>query len=141
MVSPSSTILTERQVEVLELRREGHTQQEVAEKLGTTDANVSAIERAGKENIEKARRTLELIQTISSPVRIQIEQGTSFEAMVDHIYAKADETGTKLAYCRPELHSHLFGMLQDQAEQNDIVRAVEVGITREGDVKVFVDED
>ncbi|MGM0590756.1 MAG: sigma factor-like helix-turn-helix DNA-binding protein, partial [Halobacteriota archaeon] len=55
MVSAGSTTLTERQVEVLELREQGYTQREVADRLGTTDSNVSAIERAAEQNVEKAR--------------------------------------------------------------------------------------
>jgi DNA-binding protein, Tfx family len=63
MVSAESTTLTERQVEVLELREQGQTQQELADHFGTTDSNISAIERAAEQNIEKARRRLELVRT------------------------------------------------------------------------------
>ena len=64
MVSAAPTVLTERQVEVLKLREQGQTQQEVAEQLGTTDSNISAIERAAEQNVTKARRTLALVRTI-----------------------------------------------------------------------------
>jgi Uncharacterized protein conserved in archaea len=41
MVSAESTTLTERQVEVLELREQGQTQQELADHFGTTDSNIN----------------------------------------------------------------------------------------------------
>lgn len=139
MVSSNTTTLTERQVEILGLREEGHTQQEVAEMLGTTDSNVSAIERAAKQNVEKARRTLELIQALRSPVRFDAERGTTFDELVDEVYRHGDETGTKIAYCRPELYAHLYGILEEYADQNRLEESVKVGLTREGDVKVFAD--
>ncbi|WP_251343754.1 Tfx family DNA-binding protein [Haloplanus halophilus] len=140
MVSAASTTLTERQVEVLELREAGHTQREVAEMLGTTDSNVSAIERAAEKNVEKARETLDLIRVVRSPVRFTVEAGTTFDALVDRVYERGDETGTKLAYCRPELYTHLFGRLEAHTTRNRLDTAVELGLTRDGDVTVFAPE-
>ena len=137
MVSATSTTLTERQVEVLELREAGHTQREVAEMLGTTDSNVSAIERAAEDNVEKARGTLELLRVVRSPVRFTVEEGTSFDELVDRVYERGEETGTKLAYCRPELYTHLFGRLEEYTTRNRLDAGVEIGLTRDGDVKVF----
>ncbi|WP_251330232.1 Tfx family DNA-binding protein [Haloplanus pelagicus] len=140
MISATSTTLTERQVEVLELREAGHTQQEVAEMLGTTDSNVSAIERAAEENVEKAHGTLELLRVVRSPVRFAVEAGTSFDELVDQVYERGDETGIKLAYCRPELYTHLFGRLEEHTVKNRLETAVEFGLTRDGDVTVFAPE-
>lgn len=140
MVSAESTTLTERQVEVLELREQGLTQREVADRLGTTGSNVSAVERAAERNVEQARRTLGLIRTIRSPVRLTVESGTTFDEMVDTVYERGDEDGVKIAYCRPELYAHLFGQLEGLTTQNRLDAEVEIGLTREGDVKVFVDE-
>ncbi|MFB6256963.1 MAG: Tfx family DNA-binding protein [Haloplanus sp.] len=141
MASADSTILTERQVEVLELREQGLTQRAVAERLGTTGSNVSAVERAAESNVEQARRTLGLIRTIRSPVRLTVDAGTSFDALVDAVYERGDEDGVKIAYCRPELYAHLFGQLESHTTRNRLDDDVEVGLTRDGEVKVFVDEE
>jgi hypothetical protein len=140
MVPTDSTALTERQVEVLELREQGKTQAEVADRLGTTDSNVSAIERAAERNVEKARRTLELIRTIRSPVRFPVPPGTSFDELVVDVYANGDEAGVKISYCRPELYAHLYGALEDRTDQNELKERVVVGITNEGEVRVFTEE-
>lgn len=137
MVSTESTTLTDRQVEVLELREAGYTQQEVADQLGTTASNVSAVERAAKTNVEKARRTLDLVRTIRSPVRFAVDAGRSFDDLVDRIYDEGDRSGTKVAYSRPELYSHLYGRLENHTERNQLVAPVEIGLTHDGDVKVF----
>lgn len=141
MVSAESTSLTERQVTVLKLREEGHTQREIAERLGTTDSNVSAIERAARDNVERARRTLELVRTLATPVRFTVEADTEFEELIDEIYARGNESGTKVDYCRPDLYTHLYGALEGHIDGNRITSPVEVGITGEGNVKVFPGEE
>lgn len=140
MISAESTILTERQVKVLELREKGQTQQEVADQLGTTDSNISAIERAAEQNIEKARRTLELVQTVRSPIQFSVSSGTSFDDLVASVYSHADEAGIKIAYCRPELYTHLYGVLEECTNQNELKTTIDVGITNDGEVKVFTED-
>jgi Tfx family DNA-binding protein len=137
MVSVEDTALTARQLEVLELREQGYTQAAVAERLGTTDSNVSAIERAAEANVEKARETLERGRVVRSPVRFTVEPGTSFDEVVDEIYRRGDEAGTKVDYCRPELYAHLYGLLEDDIEDNETGRPLELGLSRDGEVKVF----
>ncbi|MFB6173577.1 MAG: Tfx family DNA-binding protein [Halobacteriales archaeon] len=136
MVEPAETFLTDRQVEVLRLREAGHTQREVADRIGTTDSNVSAVERAARENVAKARRTLELAQSIRSPGRITVAAGTSFDELVERIYEVGDETGVKIEYARPELYGWLYDKLEAHAEENVVRTAVEVAVTSEGDVTV-----
>lgn len=139
MVDTQDTILTDRQVTVLQHREQGDTQQEIAEVLGTTDSNVSAIERAAEANVNKARRTLELVRTIRAPVRFSASAGENFEDLVDKVYSSGDSAGIKIDYCRPELYSHLYGLLEDATTQNQIETPVEIGLTDTGDVKVFLD--
>ncbi len=139
MVEPERTFLTDRQVQVLELREEGHTQREVAEQIGTTDSNVSAVERAAHENVSKARRTLELARRIRSPGRITVEAGASFDDLVDRIYASGDETGVKIEYARPELYGRLYERLEAHTDRNVLETAVDVTITNHGDVTVDPD--
>lgn len=140
MVSSDSTILTDRQMEVLELRERGFTQQEIAAQFDTTDSNISAIERAAEENVEKARRTLEAVRTIRSPVQFSVPSGTSFDELVASVYSQGDEAGIKIAYCRPELYTHLYGVLEEYTEQNQLKASVDIGITDEGEVKAFTDD-
>jgi Tfx family DNA-binding protein len=138
--STASTTLTDRQVEVLELREQGHTQQEVADQLGTTDSNISAIERAAQQNIEKARRTLELVRTIRSPIQFSVSPKTTFDDLVASVYEHADEAGIKITYCRPELYTHLYGVLEECTNRNELETSIDVGITNQGEVRVFTED-
>ncbi len=139
MVSAEETVLTDRQVEVLELREQGHTQQEVADRIGTTDANVSAIERAAEANIEKARRTVELTRALRAPVRFSVPAGLDFETLVEEIYERGDDADIPVAYERPELHSHLYEILGDYATGDRLETSVDIGLTADGDIEVFPD--
>jgi Tfx family DNA-binding protein len=140
MPETEATTLTERQLQVLQLREQGHTQRTVAEELGTTDSNVSAIERAAEANIEKARRTLELVRTLRAPTQFTAATGTEFDTLVDRVYDHGDDAGIKIDYCRPELYAHLYGLLEDHATENRLDTAVDIGLTEDGGVNVFADE-
>lgn len=131
------SLLTDRQAEVVELREEGLTQQTVAERLGTTASNISAVERAATDNIEKARRTLDHVRLLRAPVRLAFKCGVDFEDVVEEIYAVGDEAGIRVDYCRPELYSHLYTHLAESFDNSKLIRAVEVGLTRHGDVKLY----
>ncbi|WP_254523585.1 Tfx family DNA-binding protein [Natrinema caseinilyticum] len=139
MAESRTTMLTDRQVEVLELREKGYTQREVADELGTTGSNVSAVERAAEENVEKARRTLELVRTLRAPAQFTVSAGTSFEELVSRVYGHGDEAGIKIAYCRPELYTHLYGKLEAVTTANQLTNSTTIGLTKDGEVKVFRD--
>lgn len=140
MVDPDETGLTDRQVEVLSLRERGLTQQAVADELGTTASNVSAVERAADANVEKARRTLELVRTLRAPATFSVAAGTTFDDLVSEVYDRGDEAGVTVTHCRPELYAHLYGALDGAVSRNSLDVPVTVGLTREGEVRVFADE-
>lgn len=137
MVTAEETVLTARQVEVLELREQGYTQQEVADRIGTTDANVSAIERSAETNIEKARRTVELARTLRAPVRFSVPAGLTFEELVDEVYERGDDADIPVAYERPELHTVLYETLESYAMGDRLETPVDIGLTADGNIEVF----
>jgi len=140
MVETDGTLLTERQLEVLEHRERGATQQAVADELGTTASNVSAIERAAEANVQKARRTLELVRALRAPVQFSVTAGASFDELVAAVYDHGDEAGVKIDYCRPELYAHLYGLLAEVTDANQLTATVTVGLTEDGDVTVYADD-
>ena len=50
-------LLTERQMEVLRYRKQGLTQQQIADIISTSKANVCTIEKSAMENIRRAKET------------------------------------------------------------------------------------
>lgn len=134
------TILTAKQARVLERRERGLTQQEIADDMGTTASNVSAIERAAQANVEKARRTLEQVRVLKAPTKVTVSEGATFEALVDRVYERADAAGIKVDYCRPELYTHLYTHLTGRADGDEITAPITVGIGASGDVEIYPDE-
>lgn len=137
MGGSQETNLTERQIEVLKLREQGLTQAAVAEKLGTTDSNVSAIERAAEANIEKARMTLRVVHTIRSAVQFQVAAGESIDELVDAIYERGDAANIRVSYRKPELYGHLYHELEAVLEDGELQHEASVGITAEGRITAF----
>lgn len=139
MVEPATTVLTERQAEVLELRAAGLTQAEVAERLDTTVSNVSGIERAAEANVTKARQTLELVQGLQAAVHVDIPAGTSLEEVVETVYDEGDTTGIEVAYARPELSGHLYEQLSESLTDGRLQHGIRIDMRENGEVTVRSD--
>jgi Tfx family DNA-binding protein len=92
------SFLTETQIKVLELRKNGLTQEEIAKMLGTSRANISMIEKRAKENIEKAKNTLRIYRQIFAPLVINIEKDTDALEIPKIVFKKADEKGIHIKY-------------------------------------------
>ena len=131
---PDATFLTDRQVEVLSLRHEGLTQRDIADRLGTTVPNISAIERAARDNVDRARRTVDLAERIETDVWIEQDAGAHLRDVVDAIYAAGDEAGLKITFSDPELAAYLHVDLSDRLEGRRLTAPVEIGITPDGAV-------
>lgn len=136
MASADGTILTDRQVEVLSLRAAGCTQREAAARIGTSGSNVSSIERAAMANIEKARNTVDLAETITAESTFTVAAGTHFGDLVDMVYSTADAESTKVNYCRPELYAHLYDLVAEHTEGSKIRIDLTIGLESSGDVCV-----
>jgi len=75
-MAESDSTLTDRQMHVLRLRNDGHSQEEIALKFGTTKQNISAIEKMARKNIERAENTIKFIKTLEAPVWFDVAEGT-----------------------------------------------------------------
>jgi Tfx family DNA-binding protein len=133
----SGTFLTERQAEVLALRNDGLTQREIADRLGTSVANVSGVESSARRNVAAAERTLDLARLLECSVRFRVEGGRDLRELVDEVYARGDDADLRIAHAEPELTTRLHDLLGDRIEERRLVEAVEVGITGEGRVLAF----
>ncbi|MBP2144312.1 Tfx family DNA-binding protein [Methanococcus voltae] len=97
------SFLTDVQVKVLDLRKKGHTQDEIAKKMGTSRANISMIEKRAKENVEKARNTLSIYSDIIAPSRIIIPEGTDVFEIPKIVFSKSDEDEIHVRYTSLEI--------------------------------------
>ena len=90
-------LLTKRQLKVLQLRRQGLSQAEVAMKLGTTRSNISILEKRAHQNIQRAERTIHQWMMIQAPISLSLKAGTDVFDLPKMIFEAADKISMRSA--------------------------------------------
>jgi hypothetical protein len=131
-----SSVLTRRQAEVLALRERGLTQSAIGERLGTSRANVSAVERSARDNVAQARETVAFADALAAPVRVEIDPGADLYDVPGRVYDAADEAGVKVNHTAPNLMRLIGAGAGDAVEGQEVVEPLLVGVTSDGAVRV-----
>lgn len=129
-------VLTRRQAEVLALRERGLRQSDIAERLGTSRANVSSVEASARENVEKARETVSFAEALSAPVRVRVAAETDLYDVPEQVYEACDEAGVKVGYAAPELMKIVGDAAGDAVHGREVREELFVGVTSDGQVRV-----
>lgn len=127
-------LLTERQKEVLRYRKKGLTQQQIADLISTSKANVCTIEKAALENIRKARETLEFLYTLDATHLCTVKSGTDLFDAAKMIYAEAESNGIKVRYDTISLINRLKESNPERFRARFIREDVEVYINDDGEL-------
>lgn len=91
-----NTFLTERQYEILKLKKDNMAPQEIADKLGVTRQDISILERRVNDNIEKAMNTLNLAFELDFLHKIQLKKGMNILEASETVFTEADRLNVKL---------------------------------------------
>jgi len=94
--------LTPRQLEILKLRQAGKTQREIARLLGTSRENISIAEKRARENIRKAKKTLEEYERITA-IEIDISGIKDIVKLPKLIYKEADKLNIKVSHSATDI--------------------------------------
>jgi Tfx family DNA-binding protein len=92
------TLLTERQMEILRYRKDGLTQQQIADILSTSKANICTIEKCANENIKRAKETLDFLYTLDATHLCTIPSGTDLFEVPSIIFGEAEKIKIKVTY-------------------------------------------
>lgn len=130
------SVLTRRQAEVLVLRERGLKQAAIADRLGTSRANVSSIEASARENIEKARETVRFAELVSPPVHVEIPAGTDLYDVPDLIFEACDDVDVKVSHSAPDLMRIIADEADDAIEDRLVAARLFVNVTADGTVWV-----
>lgn len=133
---PDRSVLTRRQAEVLALREHGVNQAEIADRLGTSRANVAGIEASARENVAKATETLAFVEAIRAPVRVRIPAGTDAFDIPDRVYAAADDADIKVSHSATELIQVLGRSVSDAMDGRVLTRPITVHIATDGGIRI-----
>ena len=131
------TLLTDRQKEVLRYRKQGLTQQQIADIIHTSKANICTIEKAATENIKKARETLEFLYTLDTTHLCTIEKGHDSLEAVKKIFAEAEKPGIKIQYDTISLINKMRESNPEKFRGRYIKEDIEIYINEEGDIFIF----
>ena len=131
-----TNVLTRRQAEVLALRERDVRQLDIAERLGTSRANVSNIEASARENIEKATETVAFAEALSAPVRVRIDADTDLYDVPKRVYDACDEAGVKVTYTAPDLMKLVSDAGGSAVAGRNVKRDLFVSVTTDGSVQV-----
>lgn len=132
----AENVLTRRQATVLALRERGQSQSAIADRLGTSRANVANVESAARANVEKAREAVEFADALRSPVRVTVEPETDIYDVPDAVFAAADEAGVTVEHGAPELMKRVVDAAGDAISDRVVAAPLLVSVTRDGQVTV-----
>lgn len=129
-------VLTRRQAQVLALRERGVRQSVIADRLGTSRANVSSVEASARENVAKARETVSFAEALTAPVRVAVDPGTDLYDLPELVYDACDEAGVKVGYAAPDLMKVVSDAADDAVQGREVREELLVSVTSDGQVRV-----
>ncbi|MGV8175439.1 MAG: Tfx family DNA-binding protein [Methanothrix sp.] len=130
------SFLTDRQVEVLQMRLDGLSQQEVADSLGTTRSNVSILEKRAHQNIARAKRTVQKWMMLRAPISLQAKAGVDVFDLPKMIFAAADEKGIRLPVTSLDIVVQLRRSAPRLFKKRALERDAQIYVTLEGEMLV-----
>ena len=92
----AENLFTDRQIQVLRYRKSGLTQQQIADIFHTSKANICTIEKAARENVLRAKKTLDLFHTLDARLICTIRAGSDLFDTVPRIIDEAKNAGMNL---------------------------------------------
>jgi len=134
MDSMKDGLLTDRQREVLRYRKQGMTQQQIADIISTSKANVCTIEKSAMENIRRAKETLEFLYTLDATHLCTIHPGTDLFEVPGMIFAEAEKAKIKVKYDTISLINRLRESRPQSYKARCICEDVQIYITGEGEI-------
>lgn len=130
------SVLTRRQAEILVLRDRDLSQAAIAERLGTSRANVSSVEASARENVERARETVAFAEALQAPVQVTVDAGTDLYEVPEIVYEACDEAGVKVTHSAPEFMKLVSDAAGDAVTGREVTETVHVSVTSDGTVRV-----
>lgn len=133
---PAHSFLTKRQLEVLQMRHQGLSQQDVADRLGTTRSNISILEKRAHQNIERAERTVQQWMMIRAPITLEAAAGTDVFDLPKMIFAAADKCRIRLPVTSLDIVVQLRRKAPGLFKKRALEKDARIYVNEEGEVMV-----
>ncbi len=133
-----NTFFTNEQVEVLRMRAQGLTVEEIAERLKVSRTDVHAVLRNAHQTVERAKETLRTYSRIVGGLTLRISAGTPVVQALNDLFREGDEHGIKVALRSVEI---LMKIIKEIPNCVDLSREVflcdvDLHLTTSGEVNV-----
>jgi Tfx family DNA-binding protein len=128
------SFLSERQLQILELRKTGLSQAEIARRIGTTRANISATESTARKNILKAENTIKISRILKAETWIKIEKDTDLNEVPKIIYEKAGREKIWVNLDTPTLVGLVKEECKNKIRGRRVISEILIAITKDGDI-------
>ncbi|HJJ90250.1 MAG TPA: Tfx family DNA-binding protein [Methanocorpusculum sp.] len=128
------TLLTDRQKEVIRYRKQGMTQQQIADRLGTSKANICTIEKSANENIRRAKETLEYLYTLDATDLCILSAGTDLMEAPYIIYQAAAPLNIKIRYDSISLINRISSYMPEKIKGRHVKEDIHVYLNIDGDL-------
>ncbi len=127
-------LITDRQKEVLRYRKQGLTQQQIADLIHTSKANICTIEKAAVENIRKAKETLEFLYTLDATHIYTIRTGTDVLDAVKEIFTEAEKIHIKVRYDTISLVNRMRESVPERIRGRFVRENIDVYVNEDGEL-------
>jgi Tfx family DNA-binding protein len=128
------SLLTERQKDIMRYRKRGMTQQQIADQIATSKANVCTIEKSAQKNIARAKETLKFLHTLDGIPLCTIQSGTDLLDATKAIYQQAERVNIKVRYDTIALINRLIEQNPEKFRARFVREDVDVYIDQDGDI-------
>lgn len=134
---PVPSLLTDRQRTVLQYRRQGKTQQEIADILQTSRSNVSSIEKAANENIRMAKEALAFVYSLEATLLCTLDAGGDLNHDAFLIYTAAQQLGIKVQYTSGALLNRIMFSVPEKLNGTIIREDIQVYLNEIGILYIY----
>ena len=129
------SLFTDRQKEVLRYRKMGMKQQQIADIIHTSRANVCAIEKHANENIQRAKEAMDFFRTLDARRLCILAAGSDLFDSVPLIFEEAGKIGVILATDQMDLINRLRADVPKRIHGRLIRQDIEVFLGNDGTLK------
>ncbi len=136
VVKEKTGALTKTQIEVLRLRIAGLTQEEAANRLGTTRQNISLVERRAKNNLRRAEETIATYRRLRTVASVTLPSSTHMVDVPRMLVDAADAAGVRISGDFSLVYKELKRSAGDSISGSRIIRPIKVDILKDGDIYV-----
>jgi Tfx family DNA-binding protein len=110
------------------------TQQQIADIIATSKANVCTIEKSATENIRRAKETLDFLYTLDSTHLCTISSGTDLFDIPALIFSEAEKISIKVKYDTIALINHMRESRPKSYKGRSLSENIDVYITSTGEI-------